>query len=267
MTSMSLVRWGHLTVISLKLQKEAQLCGLKLSFNSHKLPWNELKFAGISISLWLGGYGAKYVKKEEQNRAYDYCNCKALGQFTSLLSRTVSCRTDALPSGIDKRRGWNKFTLLSFLLSFRSRFCCTKDPLFTGMAAVWWSWSGRRGGGAGGAASDRTGGSFVCLLPPTMLTKSMQKFGGSETKVLLICLLLTATVRMQQKQSCFSFISNESALWFAWAGPACGFACVSALVVLFWALSLILYRRFSLYFHSLTEPEWMEIVYSGLYSV
>lgn len=57
---------------------------------------------------------------EKLNRAHNDYNCKALGEFTSVTLRTVSCQTAALPSGIDKRRGWNKLTPLSFLLSFSS---------------------------------------------------------------------------------------------------------------------------------------------------
>lgn len=134
---------------------------------------------------------------ETKNRAPNY-DCEALGQFTSVLSRTVSCQTGALPSGIDKRRGWNKFTLLSFLLSLRSlpvaqRIFCSPGWLRGGLD---------QGGGRqrGGRSCLRLRWWFIHL------SFTDDNVGEIRAKMLLICLLLTATVPMQDKQTCFSII-------------------------------------------------------------
>lgn len=180
--------------------------------------WNELQLTEISISFWLRGVkriGAKYEEEEneKQNRAYNYYNCKALREFTSIPPRTVSCRTEALPSGIDKRRGWNKFTPLSFLLSF-----CSLPAAQRSLCSPGWLVCGgleQRGESAG----------WVELLQIILVVvsfifyhrqrwqKSMVKFEGCVAKAQLICLLLTTLVWMQDTQSSFSFCSSESMVW------------------------------------------------------
>lgn len=164
-----------------------------------------------------------------------------MGRFTSDPPRTVSCRTEALPSGIHKRRGWNTFTPLSFLLPSRSfpaaqRILCSPGWLVCGVFGQ------GEGGRRGGWSCLR---SYWWLIHIFYTTDSVGKINAkvwrsSGTKVLLVCFSLTAIVPKQDKRSCFSLISK----WFDVRGPGQR-ACVCLRRPFHSEQRLIVLRRFS----------------------